>query len=235
VFATLALRAFHRFRDSVAVNADGVWYLPRKGEPTFIAWVDVANVKVDDPMQRLVLFDSTGSRRIRLEYQLENFGQLRDFVVAHTASDRLWSPAVNVFHCPWISKGVYLACAVLILILAWPNIHAGRVVPSCIPVGLAAMFLSGLTQDPTRIVIAADAIVIEYLGWRRTIPFNVIAGIDLADIRNRGNVWATVIIKRQRGRPIKVWRVREGSVSLHEALQSAWRAAIGSEKAGQLS
>jgi len=46
----------------------------------------------------------------------------------------------------------------------------------------------------------------------------------LAD--GKGNVWAAVIINRQNGKPIKLFRFREGSIALRDALQSAWKAAV---------
>ena len=47
-FAALCLRSFKRLRDQVAVNSDGIWYLPRKGEPTFIVWHEVGSVSALD-------------------------------------------------------------------------------------------------------------------------------------------------------------------------------------------
>jgi hypothetical protein len=64
LFGTLTLRSFGRLRDSAAANSDGIWYLPRKGEPTFIAWSNVASVKADDTQQRLVLCNATSGRII---------------------------------------------------------------------------------------------------------------------------------------------------------------------------
>jgi hypothetical protein len=63
---TFCLQSFGRLRDSIAVDSEGIWYLPRKGESTFIAWGEVASVSAQDTQQRLVLRDATGGRRIRL-------------------------------------------------------------------------------------------------------------------------------------------------------------------------
>lgn len=61
-FAALCLRSFRRLHDKVAVNSDGIWYVPRKGEPTFIAWREVGSVSARDTQQRLVLLDMTEAR-----------------------------------------------------------------------------------------------------------------------------------------------------------------------------
>jgi hypothetical protein len=224
-FAALCLRSFDRLRDSVAVNSEGIWYLPRKREPMFMAWADVARVRVQDTQQRLVLFDATGCRRIRLEYQLEDFGRLRDFVLRHTKAMRLREPTMDVFHRTWINKCVLLGGAVPFLLFAWLSFHQGQPGPSLFFVGFAGLLLVALTRDPTRVVITREAVVIEYPGWKRTIPFDAISAIVLTDQQDRGNVWAAVIIKRRQVGPLKLFRFREGSIALRDALDSAWRSA----------
>ena len=203
LFAAFSLRSFRRFRDSVAVTSDGAWYLPRKGDPTFLAWGDVATMKVDDTMQRLVLLDATGTRRIRMEYQIERFGQLRDFVVSHTAHIRLCSPVVTVFHRTWLSMGVLLVFSGIFLIGARqvPQDQHGT---SRLLIGMAVLSLFAIAQDPIRVVIEVDAVVIQYLGWKRTIPFSAIAGIELTDMLYRGNMLATVIVKSKSQRKYRV-------------------------------
>jgi len=39
----------------------------------------------------------------------------------------------------------------------------------------------------------------------------------------RGNVWVAVLIERRQGKPVRLFRFREGSVALHDALQSAYQ------------
>jgi hypothetical protein len=219
------LRSFGRLRDSVAVNSEGIWYLPRKGEPTFIAWGDVATVSAQDTQQRLVLRDETSRRCIRLEYQLKDFGQLRDFVLHHTEATRLHAPATGVFHRTWINKGILLGATVAFLSFAWLSLHQGQPVPSLFFVGFAGLFLVALARDPTRVVITREGVVIKYLGWKRTIPFDAISAITLTDVQDRGNVWAAVIIERRQSGPLKLFRFREGSIALRDALDSTWRSA----------
>lgn len=226
LFATLGMRSFGRLRNSVAVSSDGIWYLPRRGEPTFIAWFDVASVKANDTQQRLVLADGTGHRSIRLEYQLTNFGKLREFVVGHTAAQtRLDANAPSIFHRSWINKGLLLFYAALFIFFAYlSHVH--------FLIGIACLLLGAITQDPLFLVITSDAAVIKYPGWERTIHFGSISGIELVDVYNRGNVWAAVVIKRKNKKPLKLYRFREGSLALHDALQTAWSLACGQDKSG---
>lgn len=220
-------RSFHRLRDSVAVSPKGVWYLPKKGTATYIAWQDVATVKADDVGQRLVLLDASGTQKIRLEYQLGNFAQLRDYVTSHADAAIHRVPAGNVFHRTWINKGVFCALAGPFIFFAWKSHAEGDPLKSVLPfVGIAAFFLIGILRDPTTIEITSEGFEIKYPAWKQTIPFGTISAISLKDVNDRrgdGNVWAAVIIERKHARSIKLYRFREGSIALHEALESAWR------------
>lgn len=77
-------RVVRNSRDRIAVNSEGIWYLARNGPSSFMTWSNVATVKADDTMQRLILADASGTRIIRAEYQLENFAALREFILSHT-------------------------------------------------------------------------------------------------------------------------------------------------------
>lgn len=220
----LSLRSFGRFRDRVAINSEGIWYLPRSGEPTFIAWADVVSVSAHDNRQRLVLCDSTGKKTVRLEYQLQNFSELRDLVLRQTApATHLRAPGAVVFHRTWINKAILLGVTALFLRVSWLSLHEGQRWVAWYLLGFAALLLLAFVLDPTRVLIKKDAIVVTYTGWKRTIPFEAITGIALADVRDHGNVWAAVVIRRRRRRALKLFRFREGSVALHDALTSAWR------------
>jgi hypothetical protein len=238
VFAPMAVfgfQSFRRLRDSVAVNDEGLWYLPRNGSPRFLAWRDVATVRAADTAQRLVLSDAYGERVIRLEYQLDKFNQLREFVVEHTSasSQGRGSATPSVFHHSWINKGIFLFLLVvsgipLSLLIRRGDPHALQAL------GVMAVICLGLfIRDPSRVRLESHAVIIEYPGWRRSIPYNTIIGIELTAMQNRGNTWAVVLIRRKKGRPIRLIRFNEGSIVLREALDCAWRAAGGDRASGQ--
>lgn len=232
VFASLvvlAQRRAARYRDKVAVSAQGIWYLPRKGEPTFIPWSGVARVEAHDTAQRLVLVDARDDTKIGLEYQLSDIGKLRDFVLDHVPPSARRPAAVpNVFHRTWINKGVLLGILGFWLFLTHLVWSQGQPAYALIIVVLfGAPTLVLIARDPTFVVIAQNGIVIKYPGWKRTIPFSIIRGVSLKDLRGNGDVWAAVIIERDRGRPLKLLRSREGSNTLHDALRSAWLSAGG--------
>jgi hypothetical protein len=140
-------RSSGRFRDTIAVNADGIWYLSRSGESTYIAWSEVASIDARDTQQRLVLRDASGSRRIRLEYQLEDFAKLRDFVLSHATSlQKPHGPSPTLFHRTWINKCLLFGGAGFSFFLA--RFSVGQTGPMEIFVGFGVACLGLLSQDP---------------------------------------------------------------------------------------
>ncbi len=229
LFGALALQAFTIALDTVAVNSDGLWYLHRKGGRTFIAWSDVGSVSARDVGQRLVVTDLSGNKKIKLEYQLENFEKLRAFVLEHSAAARLRTPAVTIFHRNWVNRGLLLVGFVTTLFFTCLCIRQGQPKPAPIFLGFAVLALVGLMREPARVEITNEAIVVIYLGWNRTLPFDSITNIEFVDLHDRGNVRPTVIIERLSGKPLKLGGYREGSIALNDAISSAWRASRGGQ------
>jgi hypothetical protein len=71
--------------DKVVVTDEGLWNLSPNRPSVFIAWEEIADVCAQNVMQRLVVTDRTGARRIHLEYHLEGFGKLRQAVLDRSA------------------------------------------------------------------------------------------------------------------------------------------------------
>lgn len=225
--AIYCVGAYRRFRDRIAVDAGGIWYLEKNGKSTFIAWSEVAQVKANDTAQRLILIDASGNRRINAEYQLGNFDTLREFVLAHTSEAARRGPTgQRVFHRSWINKIILLTFGAILLGFAIECYHQNAAKAFYTVAGLGAFLLLAVLQDPLGLEITGDGIMIRYPAWQRTIPFGSITGISLEDVKDarNGNVWAAVVIQRKRGRRIRLFRFREGSIAVNEALQSAWSA-----------
>ena len=122
VFGTgsfLCLRVVRYSRDRIAVNSEGIWYLARNGPSSFMTWSNIATIKADDTMQRLILTDASGTRIIRVEYQLENFPTLREFILSHTnALARQASLSTRGFHRTWINKIILTLLGLPFLIIS---------------------------------------------------------------------------------------------------------------------
>ena len=105
--AFYTFRSSLRFRDSIAVNDEGVLYISRYAKSAYLPWDEVASIGVHESQQRLVLRDATNQRKIRLEYQIEDFSKLREFVISHaTAVQKPQGHGQNVFHRSWYNKCV---------------------------------------------------------------------------------------------------------------------------------
>ncbi len=211
-----------RLRYSVAVSPVGIWYLPSSRLSIHLAWSEVGKVRANDVMQWLVVSDVSGSRSFRVDYQIENFSGLRDFILKNTtAAARLHPEPVTGFHRSWINKAgllVFLAGALVV----FSEIRLNQFERLAFLI-ILLFLIAALVRDPVRLLITPGAVVITYIGWRQTIPFSAITGIAIQDVSYRGNKFQTVIINRQSGKPIKLFRFREGFIALHDALQTAWR------------
>jgi YD repeat-containing protein len=224
--AELNWRLYRRSRDRVAVNQEGIWSVRRKGTD-YLDWRSVAQVRADDTQQRLELVDASGATAVRVEYQLRAFESLRDFILNHAAkSGNFLSPSVSVFHRSWNTKLIWAATAAVLFLMAWRvhvhNLSQGFVV--FVVFGAVALYF--FLSDPVSMVVGRDALTIHYPIHQGMIPFSTITGIALSDVRKRENVQAGVVIQRRAGRAVKLFRIREGSVALYEALQAAWRSAV---------
>jgi hypothetical protein len=75
---------FKRADDEVVLDESSIVYrVP--GRPTLILqWPEITRVRARDLLQRLDLTDVTGTRRIVVAYQMENFGRLRQMIREHT-------------------------------------------------------------------------------------------------------------------------------------------------------
>ena len=209
------------------MNEKRILYTSWRGEETFIAWSDVSRLETRETGQRLGLLDNSQNKAIWIEYQLQNFSKFREYVLAHVPVQVHNAGAeIKEFHRSWVNKiGLSLvALAALFgakLANENPSVRGTQgLVLMCLSFFVLCLIL--VVMDPLRVLITDRALVIEYPGWRRAIPWNSITKVAIDQVQDRGNTWAAVIVDRQRGKPIKFFRFREGSLMLRNALQSAW-------------
>ncbi len=227
VLAAYCWRAQARALDQIAVDETGIWRLPPKGAPLFIAWPDVGAVRADDTAQRLIVSDNSGAHSIWLEYQLDDFSTLRDYILQHaTSTTRASSANGTVFHRTWINKGIILLSSSLLLVFAILAYSQGGLGIAAILLVLALLNSAAVVGDPSSLSIGTNRFIIHYPGWKREIPFSEIASVTLSEENSRGNVWATVVITLKQRKPIKLYRFREGSLALLQGLQGALSSAL---------
>lgn len=224
-----SLRVVRYSRDRIAVNSEGIWYLARNGPPTFMTWTDVGEVKANDTMQRLILTDASGKRAIRIEYQIEKFSALREFVLSHTSALARQAPAgTRVFHRTWINKIILGVLGLPFLFLAVECYLGGNASGSWVFFAGVLLLVLMIARDPVSLIIDPDRVLIRYPFWSRPISFDSISAITTQNVSSRGNVWAAVSIERKQKRKILLFRFREGSIALQDALDSAWRSSQAS-------
>jgi hypothetical protein len=83
----LGIQIFRMLRtvnDQIAVDESGIWRVPRKGAPMFIVWNEVGGLKHTRLFGRLIVIDTSGTRKIELSSRLDNFDELSQFVSEHT-------------------------------------------------------------------------------------------------------------------------------------------------------
>ena len=81
-----AVSMLRRAADTVEISADGLRYRPSGRPEVFLAWNEIARVEPQNVMQRLLVTDASGERRIHIEYHLEDFGELRRIILERTAT-----------------------------------------------------------------------------------------------------------------------------------------------------
>lgn len=147
-------------------------------------------------------------------------------ILSHTSDrTRVDTTPITEFHRTWINKLVLLFFSAPLLVAAWTAEGRGQWAASVMLVVFATVLLLSTTLDPLRVLVEPQAVVITYPGWKRKIPFSQITDISLTDETFRGNVFAAVVICRSQGKPIKLYRFREGSLALYETLKAARRRA----------
>lgn len=217
-----ALHLLRHSTDVFAVSKDGIWHLPRQGQVAFIAWCEVVSVTARDRARRLVIKDATGRKRINLDYQLENFEELRELVLHHSTPARFRAPIATVFHKDRGRRGLRWGWLGIFLFLAAICVGFGHAGQSIIFLGFACLPAMLLMREPGRVRVSKNAIAIERIGSRQTIPLDAISSITLGEVRD-GTVPAAVIIQRWSDPCLELSLFREGSVALHDALYAAWR------------
>lgn len=75
--------------DTIVVTDDGLSQVSPNHPTLFLPWSEIAEVQAQNVMQRLVVADAAGTRRLFLEYHLQGFGELRRIVLERTTQRRM--------------------------------------------------------------------------------------------------------------------------------------------------
>jgi len=75
-------------RDTFVAADDGLWQHSPGKPSVFLRWQDIGDVYPENVMQRLVVADRSGARRLAIEFHLQGFGELRR-IIFEKASGRV--------------------------------------------------------------------------------------------------------------------------------------------------
>ena len=168
--------------------------------------------------------DNSATKYIRIDYQLDNFAALREFIFGHTNERALQAPSgTRLFHHSWINKIIFAVFGLPFWIFSMQWYHQGVADGFYFTFSFGMCALLAIAFDPVSLRIDTPGFVIKYPLWNNPISFDSISGIFLKDVNRRGNMWATVVIERRHKRSIRLYRFREGSIAMKSALESAWQ------------
>lgn len=223
-FALLAGGSIRKSWDRVAVDDAGIWYLPHKASPVLLRWEEIASVEAREiGMQRLMLSDASGFKKIKLEYHLENFDKLCDIVLTRTATLRAQTPTRSIFNRNYVNRGFWLFGLVFFAGCALLALRSGQTKAALGLVIFAAIYLYDLMREPSKITISPQSFRIDYLGWYRVVPFDTVTNIELVTVRDL-DVSAAVLIENTKSRAFTLMGFQGGSVALYDSLRAAWLA-----------
>lgn len=217
---------------SIAVNGEGIWHLPRKGEPAYMGWGDLVKLRDDDVQSQLVLTGTPEQKNISLNYGLNDFAKLYAFILGHTSPAAfLHVPADGIFYGRHSIKRMLFGIAVGFLTAVFLALTGGSlnwwIYAGVLVAVLATVFLAVLLFNPLSLQITRDTIVIRYPLWRRKIAFNAIRSIGRKIYSSPGTVSMPLVIELKNYKTITLRNFRDGALALNAALQAAWGQAGG--------
>lgn len=116
--AHLLNRTRRRFpRAETVVDEDGLWPGHVGKTDGLVRWQDIASIKENRRGQRLELRDEAGKTLTKLEYQLDDFLELRQLVLDRMQKPQVLATCPAVFGKSWLYRVGTLSVVVIVLLL----------------------------------------------------------------------------------------------------------------------
>jgi hypothetical protein len=208
VFGSFSLLTWRLLRRlplaAIVADDEGLWYRHAGREKGLVPWARIASIKERALLQRLDLLDSRETCLIRLEYQLQDFEILRVLLQARASlagvDTRRRSFAKNpVYHLFYLGGIVGFFCLGLYLGSQSPVlVYCGT------GIGVVALLHEYLVTV-SRVEIRENALLVSTPLLDRSIAFEEIAAIDMADSHMQGNRYPEVwVYTRNRKKPFQL-------------------------------
>ncbi|MFO8015217.1 MAG: hypothetical protein R6X20_18185 [Phycisphaerae bacterium] len=202
LFLGLAAASFQTLkrlpRCAVTVDGDGLWPARRRKDEALVPWDAIADVRQHPARDFLELLDERGDRLLRLEYQLDGFADLRRRVLRHLRDVVAVDPPERFARKPIYHIFQYGLMAALVVgggFLASHNVWLAM-----IPLGLAAILAGAYVRGLTGLTLDRDAVTLHYPFTSRTVPYEDVEDVALAERRGRGTVESVVRVTFTDGR-----------------------------------
>jgi hypothetical protein len=219
----LGFYVFKTARGGVATADEGIWWIYPEEPSVFLAWREISEIRERSYLKCLVLSDSTRVRQIRVEYQVDDFNDLRELILSKATSRNSGLRQRVVFHQRTSFYLVFGGIGVLFLVVSIASIkglHFGAAIPlffACLSFGL-------LLVTPKSVRIHEDRFVVSSPLRKQTVYYKDIRNIDLRNVEFRNNP-APIVFVESSGKRTELGLMREGSIALYETLRDRWRQA----------
>ena len=220
VFVSLAwcVTMFRRADDEATLDESSIAYRVPGRATLIMSWPEITRVRARDLLQRLELTDVTGTRRIVLAYQMENFARLRRMIRERTRPPAPTGPPQRVFAKSLAAILLPLHWPVVfVIVAAWFWRQGGSPYAPLFTIAWGVWTLLG---PPWRVRLLDDAVAVDYLGRSRRIGYAEIVEVreDRKDTRNLA--WRC---------DTPFWRQRRLARALQRSggrLEAGWSAAV---------
>jgi hypothetical protein len=217
-----------RIDDYLQINEIGITYVSKKGSSTFLPWGSISEIRGRIMLQRLELYDTNGHRAMTLEYQLENFNQLRNFIHERTRQLREKHSEEKIFYRSSYFYGMFSSLVLLFGAMAWFLLITSHIIGAILFAICSVLFTLLIFCDTRKIKIEPLNVVL--INWfkEKVIPYSEICDITLeTQSIGRGQKMTIVFIELLNGKNIRLSWFKKGEDVLFDSLRSAWASRTG--------
>jgi hypothetical protein len=199
VLAAAARRTLKRIPFcAVTVDEEGLWPAHREREEALIPWDAITDVRQHAARHFLELLDERGDRLLRLEYQLEEYADLRRRVLEHLRQSVSVDPPERFARKPAYHVFQYALVAALVVGGGYLARHNPYL--ALIPLGLAALLAAAYVRGLCALTLDTDGLTLHYPFTSHTVPYDTVDDVALLDRRGRGTVESVVRVTFTDGR-----------------------------------
>ena len=211
-------------RADITADDDGLWHTHDGKTRGLLRWTDIGRIRERAGQQCLEIYDRTGRRRIRVEYQVTQFEILRQMIcekmpqTGPEARGRDFSKK-PVFH--FLYGGCFLG-------FSWLGLYIGQNGSPVLGFGGMSLLVMVLVYEYLktvfRVEIRPQGLTVFYPLRGKTIPWADITGIDMADTFYKGARHPEVrVFTKNSKKPFQFRQLGVDTNVLLAALKQAWK------------